>query len=145
MPCKPSRSSVAASSAVGIHIGQQFLAKRGGLGAHLVVQQIAGWRQHDALDPAVGGRGLANDQPSLHQSVHHGHHGRAFNTQTIGQLGLRQRRASLGGDRDGHPAGLADTQVFEPAIQGLAPGSGGVMQRAAEAFIKIGHSKGSNR
>ena len=125
-----------------IDAGQKFLAERDGLGPHFVVERGAGRCQYDPLDSPIRGRGLSKDQSCLHQTVHHGHHGRAFHTQGVRQLRLRQGLTSLGCDRNRHPTCLADTQELEPTIQRLPAGFGGVEQSAAETLLKIGHLQG---
>lgn len=116
-------------------MAQQFAAHDVRFGFHLVVDLDAGGGEAEQLDAAVGPGRRAHHEAGLHQAVNGGHHGRVLHADAVGQLRLRQRRGLLGDIGDRQPAGLAQTQVLEAAVQHHAPRAGSAVQRGGKAVM----------
>jgi hypothetical protein len=62
-----------------------------------------------------------------------------LHAETIGELGLGQWDWRLGCDRNGHPAGLAHTEVLQAPIDRLAPDACGSVQHIGKPFFELRH------
>ncbi len=69
----------------------------------------------------VAGGGDALNQSEGDQTMDQRHNGRALHPQLLRQFALRQRLLVAGDGRYRHPAGLAETEIFQPTIDRQPP------------------------